>query len=134
MLHYYYDEKYKEEFREIFKDTWIVENKTKEANSYKILRFNFSSIDSSRYKDSFYYYVRSRIEEFVERYELDVKLTVDNPIDLLDQLFLKLKKYQMRIYCLIDEYDNFANELLSKDKEGYTKLVSEQESLFKQFF
>ncbi len=36
---------FKEEFEAIFKDTYILKNRTKEASSYMVLRFDFSAID-----------------------------------------------------------------------------------------
>ncbi len=134
ILHYYYDERYKEDFEEIFSDTWILKNKTEEANTYKILRFNFSVVDSSRYKEGFYNYLKVILKRFIQKYNLNIEFDTDNPIDMLNELFIKTEDKNLRIYCLIDEYDNFANELLSKEKEEYQQLVKGQESLYKQFF
>ena len=134
MLHYYYDEKYKQDFEKIFADTWILKNKTSEAHTYKILRFNFSVVDSSRYKEGFYHHVKTRVKDFLDVYNIDIELTSDSPLEILDELFFKVRKRGLKIFCLIDEYDNFANELLSKEREEYQELVKGQESLYKQFF
>ena len=134
MLHYYYDERYKEQFKDIFQDTWVLENRTDEASSYKILRFDFSVIDSRKYQKDFDIYLELVLNKFIRKYELNIELNSFGAINKLNELFIKLQLQDMRIYCLIDEYDNFANELLSKQKEEYRRLVSEQESMFKQFF
>ena len=83
MLHYYYDEKYKEQFDKIFKNTWILENKTKEANSYKILRFDFSVVDSRRHIEN---------KEQLDRYESDEQ------VQQWVQQGRKLKKIVMVFY------------------------------------
>ena len=132
MLHYYYDEKYKDKFEEIFKDTWILENRTDLANKFKILRFNFSEVDSTRYEESFHHHIDIVIDNFVKNYKLAIRFNSSNPLEKLSELFRQKK--ELNIYCLIDEYDNFANELLSKEKIEYEHLVKGQESIFKHFF
>ena len=47
MLEYYYDINYSSKFDILFKDTYIGKNPTKLKNSYYILRFDFSGIDTS---------------------------------------------------------------------------------------
>ena len=47
VLENYYDVKKKNKFEELFGKTYIGKNPTKLKNSYHILRFNFSGIDTS---------------------------------------------------------------------------------------
>ncbi|GAB6162542.1 ATP-binding protein [Desulfothermus naphthae] len=132
MLHYYYDENCKDEFEEIFKDTLILKNRTELQGRFKILRFNFSEVDATRYEESFYHHIDVVIDEFVKNYRLNIKFKTSNPLEKLSELFRQ--EIELNIYCLIDEYDNFANELLSKEKAEYEQLVKGQESIFKHFF
>ncbi len=134
MLHYYYDENYKHEFDKIFKDTWILKNKTQGANSYKILRFNFSDVDSNNYVESFNLSVNLVIDSFLKNYNLKLHTNIKNGTERLKVLINEAAHKGFKIFCLIDEYDNFANELMSKQKNEYKRLVFEQESIFKQFF
>ncbi|MBL0708240.1 MAG: AAA family ATPase [Sulfurimonas sp.] len=53
MLCAYYDIYFKDEFDEIFQDTYILEHPTPLKNSFYILRFDFSEIDITDYERSF---------------------------------------------------------------------------------
>ena len=47
VLENYYDVQKKDKFEKLFGETYIGKNPTEEKNSYHILRFNFSGIDTS---------------------------------------------------------------------------------------
>ena len=47
MIENYYDIKKVDEFEKLYKDTYIGKNPTKLKNSYHILKFNFSGIDTT---------------------------------------------------------------------------------------
>ena len=47
MMEGYYDICYKERFRELFRDTYIVDNPTKEQGTYLVYVLNFSRIDTA---------------------------------------------------------------------------------------
>ncbi|MEA1955563.1 MAG: AAA family ATPase, partial [Campylobacterota bacterium] len=72
MLAYYYDLKYKDRFQEVFKNTYISKHPTKEANSYHVLRFDFSAVDSENPRDSMNSYCNSRLNIFVKKYNIDL--------------------------------------------------------------
>ena len=53
-LEYYYDKNATEKFEKLFGETYIGKNPTQLKNSYHILRFNFSGIDTSSEKSTIY--------------------------------------------------------------------------------
>ena len=130
VLENYYDIKKKEKFEELFKETYIGKNPTKLKNSYYILRFNFSGIDTRNeettmkgFKDK----VISSINVFIKKYGLDFYINEkDTAESILDNLFkaFYIQKSNERIYVLIDEYDHFANELLGFKTDNFKNLVS----------
>jgi hypothetical protein len=62
MLAFYYDIFYKDEFDEVFKDCFIINNKTKEASSYYILKFDFSAVSTiGDIDDNFSFYCNLKI-------------------------------------------------------------------------
>ncbi|MEA1955443.1 MAG: AAA family ATPase [Campylobacterota bacterium] len=135
MLHYYYDVYYKDKFNDLFKDTYILKNRTKEANSYLVLKFDFSAVDTSRVEESFTINIKSTIHTFLQKYKLSLDISSENPIDILKILFDYLQKENDKnIYILIDEYDNFSNKLLLENKTNYNKIIANKTALFKQFF
>ena len=73
-LENYYDIAKKDKFEMLFKDTYIGKNPTQLKNSYHILRFNFSGIDTSTSENTikgFKSKIIASIQYFVERYKLD---------------------------------------------------------------
>ena len=87
-LENYYDILKKDKFEELYKDTYIGKHPTNLKNSYHILRFNFSGIDTSTVEttiNGFKREVASSIKLFVERYGLDFYVnTEDEAENILD--------------------------------------------------
>ena len=133
ILEAYYDIYFKDEFDNIFKDTYILNHRTKEASSYMVLRFDFSAINIYNVEESFRNYLLRHTNSFIERYNLNIKSS-DDPIDLLDALFSYFKSNNLNLYVMIDEYDNFANKLFLNSQEDYLNIVTKKTAPFKQFF
>jgi len=134
ILDAYYNLKYKHLFDELFKDTYIYQHKTKEANSYHILQFDFSIVDILDVEASFLHCLKLETESFIKRYKLNIPSS-DNPLNTLKNILKFFKENQdKKLYILIDEYDHFANRLLFQDKAQYLNLITQKEALFKQFF
>ena len=129
-LENYYDIKRTDKFEKLFGDTYIGKHPTSLKNSYHILKFNFSGIDTSSEEatiKSFKREVASSIGVFVNRYELDFYINeTDEAEGILDNLIkaFGLQKPEEKIYVIIDEYDHFANELLSFNTGKFKELVS----------
>jgi len=134
ILEAYYDTYFKDEFEEIFKDTYILNNRTKEASSYMVLRFDFSAVDIFNVNSSFIDLLDLNICSFVEKYNLEITFKDDNPISMLNRVFNYIKKKNLNLYLLIDEYDNFANRLFLNNREDYLNIVTKKTAPFKQFF
>jgi hypothetical protein len=149
MLLNYYDICKKELFDKNFKGTWIYDHRTPLANSFYVLRFDFSDVSSvySEVNDSFTLSVASSISRFSDNYpelgltkeELDPSL-YKNATDLLS---IFLTKFQSKakageyLYVIIDEYDHFANGILTRDKEDFKDITSTaegHEGLVKRFY
>ena len=129
-LEYYYDIKAEEKFNNLFANTYIGKNPTELKNSYYVLKFNFSGIDTeteehtvTKFRDR----VASFVQLFVTNYGSDFFVNFnDDAESILDNLFkaFKLQKPDEKIYVIIDEYDHFANELLSFKTDQFKNLVS----------
>jgi len=135
MLDFYYNVKYENEF-DLLKGLYIHSNPTKEKNSYYILKFDFSAVSTIGDVDkNFNDYCNRKIKKFIRDYNLDITI---NEQDLatknLEIVFDYFTNPDINLYILIDEYDNFINNLLVNDKNNYEKLVSSQEAIYKEFF
>ena len=130
MIENYYDVNKKDEFEKLYSQTYIGKNPTKLKNSYHILRFNFSGISTDSEESTikgFKSNVMVSINYFVQRYKLDFYVNrEDDAENILDNLFMafSIQKPGEKIYVIIDEYDHFANELLSFNTGNFKKLVS----------
>ena len=124
-LENYYDKQKEEKFQKLYGETYIGKNPTKLRNSYHILKFNFSGIDTTI--RGFKKKVIASINLFVEKYNLDFYInTNDEAENILDNLIkaFEIQKAEEKIYVLIDEYDHFANELLGFNTNQFKNLVS----------
>ena len=130
VLENYYDKNKIDSFEKLYENTYIGKNTTKLKNSYCILRFNFSGIDTSTEEATirgFKKEVASSIEVFINRYNLEFHVNKEDEAEnILDNLFKSfyIQKPQDKIYVIIDEYDHFANELLGFNPEQFRGLVS----------
>ncbi len=131
MLETYYDIHEKENFDKYFGSLYIGQNKTKDANKYLILKLDFSTVITEQGSDmiikSFDEKVVNSVSSFMQKYKdiykKDLPQDKNNAIFALEYLISQTKLLNKQIYMLIDEYDNFANNIMSSDKENYESLM-----------
>ncbi len=130
VLENYYDKNKADQFENLYGNTYIGKNPTKLKNSYCILRFNFSGINTENEETtmkSFKNKTMSFIKLFAERYGIDFYINEEREAeDILNDLFkaFYIQKPDDKIYVIVDEYDHFANELLGFYPEHFRSLVS----------
>ncbi|MBF0120204.1 MAG: AAA family ATPase [Desulfobacterales bacterium] len=127
ILHHYYGLEHKTNFSKLFGKYYIGNHPTAKANSYYILKFEFSRIDTitpESTKHSFRINVLSGIYDFETYYGYAHKDygQNDEPANILKRFFSE--HFSKKIYLLIDEYDHFANEILSFRFEFFAEIVS----------
>jgi hypothetical protein len=133
VLEYYYDINRKAKFEKIFSKYYIGKNPTKHASSYRILKFDFSGIDT-RTKESTYsgflISVKNSVSGFCLRNPVFSDAAVEKidkaptPESVIDALFEHYPSGEPPIYLLIDEYDHFTNEILLRDLTEFRDSVS----------
>ena len=130
VLENYYDKEKADKFETLYGKTYIGKNPTKLKNSYCILRFNFSGINTENEESTmigFKEKVSISIDGFAKKYGIDFfvnqEQTTEGIMRSLIEAF-KLQKPEDKIYVIIDEYDHFANELLGFYPEHFRNLVS----------
>ena len=129
-LENYYDILKADKFDRLFADTYIGNHPTKLKNSYCILKFNFSGIDTSNEDATmigFKEKVTLSVNRFTKDYGLDFyanpDLTTEGLLSNILEAF-RTQKPGSKIYVIIDEYDHFANELLGFHTNQFKNLVS----------
>ncbi len=135
MLGWYYDRLHDERFDELFNGTYIHKHPTPKRNSYLVLTFDFSGINTQtpeNANEGFAAEVTRRVRMFTGLYreyfspgERKYILSQSKPNDVLSALFDKIAEEKLGkcIYVIIDEYDHFANNLLSQGKEMFKDLA-----------
>jgi len=144
----YYDVYYKDRFEEFFKGTWIYDHPTDERGKYLVLSLNFSVVEPhpDKMEASFLNHVQDAAVDFISRYNdyLSANRDLDyfsekiknsrSATDILSTLVLLCKGAKQLLYVLIDEYDNFANTILSTvGKKAYWDLTHSP-GFFRSFF
>ena len=134
-LEHYYGLQHKAQFDYLFGHRYIGKNPTPLANSYLVLTFDFSGIDTTSLQNTekgFLKNVKIGIERLFianpllfSAHDLEKLLAIDKAETVISQFFTLVKQSGHQLYLLIDEYDHFANELISFNLEGFKKAVTE---------
>ncbi len=129
LLSLYYDIAAKDDFNLLFSGTDIGKNPTQMRNKYFILNFDFSGISTDSeeiLRESFAKSVFKSVNAFIEKYCPQCSpIEMDFAPELL-LIFLKIIEREINgpVFVIIDEYDHFANELLSFDLTLFQNSVS----------
>ena len=143
ILEAYYDIACADRFEELFAGTDIGANPTSERNSYLVLSLDFSAVDKcpELTEASFSSLVSGRINAFARKYVERIGkdsseriLAANGSTDKLNALFEETKSRDIGIYCIIDEYDNFTNTILTERGEAAYNALCHGDGFFKQFF
>ena len=138
MLENYYDVARKERFEEIFGHLLIGRNPTPLHNQYFILKWDFSCVDPSGsaedIKRALNNHVNACIRSFSATYqdylEGAIEIYPDDAVSSTKSLLDAVRQTPYTVYLLIDEYDNFANEVMMgvrrEKKDIYEALVYEE--------
>ncbi|MBQ8706791.1 MAG: AAA family ATPase [Succinivibrionaceae bacterium] len=134
MLKCFYDISYGDRYEQLFADTEIYGRHLERHNAYHVLVFDFSrvgtqSIDAMR--NSFFSAVAAGIDNFKIRYPdfaFDyADLDKSDSVTLFNNFASAYAGYSRegRLYVMIDEYDNFANQILSRDFKLFKSITSD---------
>jgi hypothetical protein len=145
MLQHYYGLEFKADFQKLFGDLYIGKNPTASANDYLVLSLEFSRIDTSTHERTYAGFLKnvllgadlflSRYDQFFSKAQKDLILAETSPESVVKSIFNAAKTNELpyKIYLIIDEYDHFANELLSFDMNRFKSDVS-QNGFVRKFY
>jgi hypothetical protein len=144
ILECYYSIHQKDRFEELFGNTWIGSNPTPLKNAFIVLHLDFSTVDYTGsladIEDSFNFTCNFKMKTliglyrdwFQDRVEIDVKVRGnDNLKNILSHVSLN---DMPPLYVIIDEYDNFANQLITGRRDDVYKQLTADDSFLKTFF
>ena len=132
MLKCFYDISYQDRYEELFSGTKIYDLNLPTHNSYHVIDFDFSAVstgDKEVLLTSFFVAVTDGINDFKRRYtDFVFDYSGVNKIDtatLFTEFAIAYKNYSLsqNLYVMIDEYDKFANEILSQNLELFLDIT-----------
>ena len=150
MLAHYYDIDLKERFDEFFGKTDIGRNPTPLRNSLLVLQFDFSTVQVgtlAEIEERFWQNVKGAVNFLAVKYKeladwSEVK-SATAPAECIDKVREVIRENHLPpLYVIIDEYDNFTNELVVSNRDMEYNAIcghdakgdATRESFFKAFF
>ena len=144
ILECYYSIRQKDDFERLFGHTWIGENPTRLRNSFFVLHLDFSVVDPtgdiSDIEKSFNHICNSRLQSILRRYSLwfqdkvAIKAETRAAHNLTSIIDAVSDSDLPRLYVIIDEYDNFANQLIVSNNDRLYRELTSDDGFLKTFF
>ena len=144
MLQAYYDIEKKDSFHTTFKDTWIESHPTEGLGQYQVLYFDFSRAAAGQgsLEENFNIYCNSVLDGFIKKYaayydedfNMEEYLGFSGASYKLNALNTYSKSKGTQLYLIIDEYDNFTNNILSEEGEAVYHALTHAQGFYRDFF
>ena len=143
LLENYYDRNRADEFEDVFGGTDIGRRPTDDRHRYVVLRFDFSRFGQhpETLEQRFELYCRQVLDhalgrnpDLFSRTEIERILSPSSMDGKLNELFLYASDRDIPLYMLIDEYDNFANTVLSRHGEEAYESFTHDDGFYRNFF
>lgn len=128
MLQNYYDFAKANDFERLFGHLAIGKQPTALHNQYFVLKWDFSVVspqgDTEKIERNLHLYLNSRMTNFAVRYQESLPRKIEvhptNAMVSFQSLLDAVQETPHKLYLLIDEYDNFANEVMMSDPQRRT--------------
>lgn len=142
ILECYYDINRKDQFNELFGHTVIGDHPTPERNTCLTMRFNFSEVkvsdDKTLLERNFNLICSAAFQEFISAYQNYFPEFLFPEVDASNQLKMILSLIKTNqlppVYIIIDEYDNFTNQLIQSHQDDLYCYLTTGDSFFRTFF
>ncbi len=139
MLENYYDVNRAGDFEALFGHLAIGQNPTPLHNQYFVMKWDFSLVKAQgavkEIEAALHRHINLCVRRCAEHYQLNVSIREEDAIDSFGSLLTAIQFSEHRLYLLIDEYDNFANEvLMTGQKQEYYEALLYGEGLLKTIF
>lgn len=143
MMEAYYDKAMRDRFDELFGNLWIGKNPTKLKNRYEVLHLDFSRIGGSvdNIEKNFQIYCSRALDAFVYKYKEDYPQNISDEVFATDYYYDKLQiilnwsaNANIPMYLIIDEYDNFTNNILNENGEEVYHAITYANGFYRDLF
>ena len=143
LLDNYYNCTRADDFEAVFSGTHLGQHPTENRHCYVVLRFNFSAFDDTldtlreRFETYCHLIVRHALERNGDLFpteQIQRILSLPSIDAKLNELFLYAGDHGIRLYVLIDEYDNFANTVLAHHGAAAYQSFTHGGGFYRNFF
>jgi hypothetical protein len=144
ILECYYSVHLKDRFEELFAHTWIGQNPTPLKNAFMVLHLDFSIVELGKdihaIKKSFDHVCNGTLNSLARRYSawFQYPVTIDfnqSASSNFDTILHAVSLGNLPpLYVIIDEYDNFANQLITGRKDELYRQLTADDGFLKTFF
>lgn len=144
MLRYYYDLREADRFDELFGHTWIGAHPTGNQNRYIVLSLDFSEIAMSEDLSEVEYHFRRYCNESLIRMTrsypdlADIMPDINPDDDASMNLSIWLNRLyvsrMLKVFVIIDEYDNFVNHLITSHRDHLYQRITTEESFLRTYY
>ena len=145
MLAAYYDIARQDKFDELFDGLWIQQHPTEEKGQYQVIHLDFSQATvglDGTLKQRFDRYCSTKYESFVDTYAAyyhdtfveEVKQRRPDSSEQLRYICDEAKKRGHQLYLIIDEYDNFTNNVLNEEGEQIYHALTHATGFYREVF
>ncbi|WP_406040976.1 AAA family ATPase [Succinimonas sp.] len=157
ILRYYYDKALEKEADELFRNTWIADHPTPRKSSYAVLKLDCSGIRTiGGIEDTMNFFMKRIANGICDFYCLypeliptdlkseNIQDSIDNiskfyddrkyftsPAKIIDNFLERFisRKQAFRLMIIIDEYDNFTNDILCRDPQMFAAIARKEGEL-----
>ena len=145
MLAAYYDIARQDKFDELFDGLWIQQHPTPEKGQYQVMYLDFSQATvglDGTLKQRFDRYCSIKFSSFARKYARHYE---HNFVEKVEQFgtnssaqlgFIcdEAKKFNHQLYLIIDEYDNFTNNVLNEEGEQIYHALTHATGFYREVF
>ncbi|MDO4165468.1 MAG: ATP-binding protein [Bacteroides sp.] len=143
MLKDYYDMARQDRFEELFKGLWIAEHPTELKGKFQVMYFDFSqTAGQGDLKENFHRYCSIKLNTFAKRnaryYDEDFCQKVasfgTDSAAQLTYICSQAKEKGISLYLIIDEYDNFTNNVLNEQGQAVYHALTHATGFYRDIF
>ncbi|MBQ9586541.1 MAG: AAA family ATPase [Bacteroidales bacterium] len=143
MMEYYYDINRKDDFESLFGGLWIADHPTELRGQFEVLKLDFSQVGGNidNLYDNFNRYMCIALDVYAESYadrypegfidKVKSYGTYDGKIGYINRVS---NRFGHKKYLIIDEYDNFTNNVLNEKGEAVYHALTHASGFYRDVF
>ena len=144
MLKCYYDMSRQDRFDALFDGLWVKDHPTPLRGQYQVMHFDFSqaTVGLGSLEERFHKYCSTVLINFADIYSRyygegfyeEVKSKAPDSGDQLRYICMEARKRDIPLYLIIDEYDNFTNNVLNEQGEAVYHALTHATGFYREVF